>query len=62
MRAVVQPLDFAKLQRVQNHAHVAIAREPRPMVLISHLVPVAHAIGNHRAMAAQVKDRRRRSG
>ena len=60
--AVVGPLQFAQLQRVQNQANITIPGEPRPMMLVSDLVAVTHPILDHGAMPAQVKNRRRGLG
>ena len=54
--AVVDALDFAELNGVHDHADVAVAREPRAPVLVADLVAVAHAVGLHDRVAADVED------
>jgi hypothetical protein len=57
---VVQALDFAELERVDDEADVTIAGKPRAVVLIRHLVAVAHAVTDDGPVAAHVKHRWRR--
>ena len=54
MRAVVQPLNFAELQRIQDHAHVPIAGEPRTVMLVGDFVAIADTVRNHRPVTAEI--------
>ncbi len=56
--AVVDALKFAKLDRVDREANVAVAGEPRAVMLVVSLVAVIDAVDLHPAVAADVEDRR----
>ena len=58
--AVVQALDLAELQRVEDEADVAVRREPGGVVLVRRLAAVGDAAFNHVAVPADVEDRRQR--
>ena len=56
--AVVNALDFAHLYCVDGQAYVAVAGEPRTVMLVAYLVAVTDAVDFDGAMTAEVKDRR----
>ena len=62
MRAVVVAENFSRLDRVDDEAHVAIAREPTAPMLITQLGSVADAIRDKWTVAAHVKNGRRGFG
>lgn len=55
---MVQAENFAELQCVEHKADVAVASEPRAVMLVSHLVAITHAVGDHHPVSAQIKNRR----
>src|SRR6185503_1054942 len=60
--AVMQTKNFAELKRIDDETNVTVPREPRAVVLVSHLVAVTDAVRNHRAVAGEVENRGRGAG
>src|SRR2546426_1162287 len=52
--AVMEALDFAELECVDDQADIALSREPRSVVLIGNLVSVTDAVLDHRSVTAEV--------
>ena len=53
---MVDALDLAELQGVDDEADVAILSEPRAVMLIRNFVPVTHAVLDHWPVTANVED------
>src|SRR5262249_51973624 len=60
--SMVYALDFTELHSVDGQADIAIAGEPRAVVVITRLVPEADVPLFGLAMSADVKNGRRRTG
>jgi hypothetical protein len=56
---VVQALEFAELDRIDDEADVPLTGEPRPVVLVVGLGAVADAVLLHVGVTADVQDRGR---
>src|SRR5207249_4644623 len=58
IQTVMNPLDFAELERVENDADVAVFGEPRAVMLIEGFVAVRNVVLLHLRMAADIDDGR----
>src|SRR5205823_4066974 len=57
MRAVMEALDFSQFQGVEDHADVAMLREPGGMVLVVDLAAIGDAVKDGVGVAADVQYR-----
>ena len=57
---MVDALDFAELQRIDDQAGVTVLREPRAVMLVGDFVSVADAVLDDWSVAADVENRGRR--
>src|SRR5436189_4119274 len=55
---MMESFDFAELQRVNHQAHITIPGEPLSMVLIIGFIAATHAVSEHSAVAANIKNGR----
>jgi hypothetical protein len=58
--SVMDALDFAELEGVDDEADVAIAGEPGAVMLVGNLVAVTHTVVDGRSVAAHIEDGGRR--